>query len=204
MESWRISLVVAGLVTLAGCSGMSASECELADWRAVGYEDGVQGRSTDRFGAHRRNCAKHEVAPDFQEYQAGRAAGLREYCQPARGYREGARGSAYVGVCPADLEPAFLASYNDGRTLYELESAVRTTHSQIQRRKTRMDAIESELADVMSDALASDTSGDDRAALLVKTKQLAEERITLENEVDELEVKLEQREQELEDHRARM
>lgn len=204
MDQWRILLIGAGLAALAGCAGMSANECELADWRAVGYEDGVQGRSTDRFGGHRKNCAKHEVAPDFQAYQAGRDAGLREYCQPARGYREGVRGASYVGVCPADLEPAFLASYNDGRTLYELESAVRSTNAQIKRRKTRMDEIEGELTGVMADALAGDTSGEERAALLVKTKQLAEERVTLANEVDELEAKLDQRQEELDAHRARM
>lgn len=204
MDHWRIPALAAALLALAGCGGMSANECELADWQAVGYEDGVKGSSTDRFGDHRKNCAKHEVAPDFQAYRTGRDAGLREYCQPTRGYREGTRGARYVGVCPADLEPAFLASYYEGRELYELESAVRTTSAQIQRRKTRMDEIEGELTGVMADALTGDTSSEERAALLVKTKQLAEERVTLDNEVDELEVKLEQRREELEAHRARM
>lgn len=204
MNHWRITALVATLAALAGCSGMSASECELADWRAVGYEDGVNGRSTDRFGAHRRNCAKHEVAPDFAAYQAGREAGLREFCQPARGYNLGVGGGTYAGVCPADLEPEFVAAYDEGRQLYELEHAVRSTSSQIQRRKTRMDEIESELASVMTDALTTDVSSDERAALLVKTKQLAEERITLENEVDELEVELAQYREDLEAYRAGM
>jgi len=194
----------ASLATLAGCSGMSANECELADWQAVGYEDGVRGRSTDQFGNLRRNCAKHEVAPDFQAYQTGRAAGLREYCQPVRGFREGSRGANYVGVCPADLEAAFLDSYKEGRTLYELEYAVTSTSAQIKRRKSRMDEIEVELTGVMADALASDTSGDERAALLVKTKQLAEERVTLANEVDDLEDTLEQRQEELDAHRSHL
>lgn len=204
MGHWRILVICAGLVAVAGCGGMSANECELADWQAVGYEDGVQGRSTDRFGTHRKNCAKHEVAPDFQAYQTGRKAGLREYCQPERGYSEGARGAKYVGVCPPDLEPAFLSSYNEGRTLYELEYAVRSTSAQIQRRKSRMDEIEGELTDVMAGALASDTTGEERAALLVKTKQLAEERMTLENEVDELEVKLSRSQDELDSYRGQM
>lgn len=204
MDQWRILALGAALTGLVGCGGMSANECELADWQAVGYEDGVQGRSTDRFGTHRKNCAKHQVAPDFQAYQAGRKAGLREYCQPERGYREGARGVKYVGVCPPDLEPAFLASYNEGRTLFELEHAVRTTTAQIKRRKSRMDEIESELTDVMAGALAGGTTGEERAALLVKTKQLAEERITLENEVDALEAKLSRNQEELDAYRAQM
>jgi len=204
MDHWRILAVSAGLLALAGCGGMSANECELADWRAVGYEDGANGQSTDRFGSYRKRCAKHEVSPDFQAYKSGRNEGLREYCQPANGYREGTRGVRYVGVCPADLEPAFMASYQDGRELYQLESAVRTTSAQIKRRKTRMDEIEGELTGVMADALSNDTSGEERAALLVKTKQLAEERVTLGNEVDELEYKLERRREELEAFRAQM
>jgi hypothetical protein len=31
------------LFALGGCAGMDAEECRTADWRAIGYEDGVQG-----------------------------------------------------------------------------------------------------------------------------------------------------------------
>ena len=43
MRHWQIFTVGASLFSLIGCAGMSANECELADWQAVGYEDGVQG-----------------------------------------------------------------------------------------------------------------------------------------------------------------
>lgn len=204
MRHWQIVPVLAGVMSVLGCSGMSANECELADWRAVGYEDGVQGRSTDRFGTHRKNCAKHEVAPDFQTYQAGRAAGLREYCQPARGFSEGSRGAKYQGVCPAGLEADFLSSYYDGRTLYELEHAVNSTSRQIASRKSRMKDIETEITGVMTGVLADDTSGEERAKLLVETKQLAEERITLEQEVDDLQQQLRVRKEELAEHREQI
>lgn len=204
MHCWKIFAVGAALAILVGCGGMSANECSLADWRAVGYEDGVNGRSTDQFGSYRKNCAKHEVAPDFQTYQSGREAGLQEYCQPQRGFREGARGAKYVGVCPAGLENAFLASYHEGRTLYELEHAVNSTSRQIASRKSRMKEIEKELTGVMADALTDGTSGEERAKLLVETKQLAEERITLENEVDELQVQLRVRKEELAEHREQL
>lgn len=204
MPCWKIFAVTAGVLSLIGCGGMSANECELADWQAVGYEDGANGRSTDRFGSYRKKCAKHEVAPDFQAYQAGRAAGLKEYCQPEKGFREGARGAVYQGVCPADLENAFVASYYDGRTLYELEQAVSSTSRQIAKRKSRMDDIEKELTGVMADALTNDTTGEERAQLLVETKQLAEERIELENEVDDLEQQLRVSKEELAEHREQL
>lgn len=204
MRHWQIFTVGASLFSLIGCAGMSANECELADWQAVGYEDGVQGRSSDKFGSYRKNCAKHEVAPDFRAYQSGREAGLREYCQPTRGFREGSRGAKYVGVCPADLETDFLESYNDGRTLYELEHAVSSAKRQIDHRKSRMKDVESELAQIMASLLIDDTPGEERAALLVETKQLAEERMSLANEVENLQQQLYESQEELDEHRAQL
>ena len=58
-------LVFAGL---GGCASMSSEECENSDWRAVGYEDGSNGYSTDRFGGRRKACAKHGITADFQAY----------------------------------------------------------------------------------------------------------------------------------------
>jgi hypothetical protein len=203
-RQWKVLTVATALLAIAGCSGMSASECELADWRAVGYEDGSRGRSSEVFASHRKNCAKHDVAPDFAAYQSGRESGLREYCQPAKGFREGARGAEYVGVCPADLENAFLDGYYEGRTLYQLEYAVNSTTRQIEARQSRMKRIEIELTEVMAAALANDLPGDQRASLLVQTKQLAEERITLANEVDDLQLQLQTQQEELAAHRSQM
>ena len=199
MQHLRSLAACAALVTLAGCGGMSmsANECELADWRAVGYEDGAQGRSTERFGTYRKSCAEHTVSPNFQAYQSGREAGLREYCHPEKGFREGARGIAYVGVCPADLEVAFYDRYQDGRTLYKMQAAVNSTSRDLQKRRSRMDEIEKELAHSLTDVLLGPTSNEERAVLVVGTKQLAEERIRLENEVERLEVQLSKEEAKL-------
>ena len=51
---------------LAGCStGMGKDECLVADWRTIGYEDGLHGYTADRIGAHRVACAKHQIAPNL-------------------------------------------------------------------------------------------------------------------------------------------
>ncbi|MET0809299.1 MAG: DUF2799 domain-containing protein [Pseudoxanthomonas sp.] len=80
------------ILALSGCATMNKDECLTVDWRTVGYEDGVAGRSGDRIAQHRKACAKHGVAPDLDAYQSGRDQGLREYCQPDNGYQLGARG----------------------------------------------------------------------------------------------------------------
>jgi hypothetical protein len=82
---------------LGACSTMSESECRTVDWRTIGYEDGVGGYSGDRISVHRKACAKYGVSTDLAAYQAGRDDGLREYCQPANGFRVGSHGNEYTG-----------------------------------------------------------------------------------------------------------
>lgn len=211
LATWDIAMghfwglvVSAVALALAGCAGMSANECELANWGAVGYEDGARGRSTDHFGRYRKNCAKHAVAPDFQAYQSGREGGLHEYCQPTRGFQEGARGAKYASVCPANLEAAFLDSYFEGKKLHDLQTAVKSTNHAIAKRKSRMDDIEKELVQVMVGVLYGGTTDVHRATLIVETKQLAEERVRLENEVDDLKDQLSDEREDLAAHREQV
>src|ERR1044072_8358991 len=110
--------VLAGLWTLAGCSSMSANECVATDWRTVGYEDGAAGYSGNHIGKYRKACGKHGLAPDLAQYQSGRDAGLREFCKPMNGFRVGASGSGYGGVCPTGLDAPFLEAYESGRQLH--------------------------------------------------------------------------------------
>ena len=62
--------------------------------------------------------------PDLAEYQAGREQGLREFCKPANGFRVGARGASYGGVCPTELDESFVDAWQSGRQLYVLRSRV--------------------------------------------------------------------------------
>jgi hypothetical protein len=94
-------LVTVTALLLTACStSMTKDECRTVDWRTVGYEDGVAGRPGDRIARHRKDCAEHGVTPDLDAYLAGRAAGLREYCQPNNGYRAGVTGATYYDTCP--------------------------------------------------------------------------------------------------------
>ena len=108
-------LLALGVPVMTGCATMSKSECNTADWRTIGYEDGSAGYSAERMAQHRKACADHGVRLALDDYQDGRQQGLREYCQPQNAYRVGAYGGNYRGVCPADLEPAFMAAYESGR-----------------------------------------------------------------------------------------
>ncbi len=204
MWHWQLTSLGLILLALTGCGGMSASECELADWESVGYADGARGRTVQAFDQRRQSCARHAVAPDFKAYQTGRNAGLIAYCQPAKGYRLGAQGGEYYGVCPGALGAKFYDSYLEGRLLFDLESAVYRTNSQIAANQARMDAIEIQLAENIAAQFSDVVTAERRAILLIQTQQLAEERVTLAGEVDRLEVQLEVQRQELEDYRQEM
>jgi hypothetical protein len=179
-------LIALALVGLSGCASMSGDECATSDWSAVGYEDGSRGYSSDRFGNHRKACAKHGVTADFAAYQAGRNQGLVEFCQPSKGFNLGASGGRYNGVCAADVEPDFLDAYRVGQQLYSLRSSVSSANSQIYAREHEIDDIEIAVRNKEALLISADTTTGDRVLLLADLKRLSERTGELEAEIEML------------------
>jgi len=177
---------IAALLGLSGCASMSADECAVSDWRTIGYEDGSMGYTADRLGNHRKACAKHGVAPDFEAYQAGRREGLRQYCQPSRGFNVGASGARYNGVCPGDMEPDFVSAFNSGHKLYNLRSSVKSATSQINAKNAELDRNAKQIRVVEAGLISRETLAEDRVLLLVDLKELSERSGKLEAEIVEL------------------
>jgi Protein of unknown function (DUF2799) len=194
--------IVTGTALLAGCSSMSANECIATDWRMVGYEDGVVGYSGNRIGAYRKSCGKHGVAPDLSEYQAGREQGLREFCKPVNGFRRGARGNGYNGVCPAELDSAFMDAYQSGRQLHTLRSRVGSTVSEIDSMRNELDNIDKNLISVGARILNLSITHEERAQLLIDSKHMAERKGEIKARIPQLETDLVTYRHELDDYRA--
>ncbi len=190
------------MLALGGCSSMSKNECLTVDWRTVGYEDGVDGYPGDRIAQHRKACAKYGVTTDLVAYQQGREQGLGEYCQPANGYRIGVRGWGYGGVCPANLEPAFVAAFNSGHELYTLQERVSSTINAINYKRNELDQLERGVITSAVAAVSSDSSSQDRANALADTAQQAERIGRLKSEIRELEQYRIQYERDLDAYRA--
>lgn len=169
---------------LAGCaSSMSKDECRTVDWRTVGYEDGVAGQPGDRIGEHRRACADHGITPNLDAYLAGRTAGLREYCQPHNGYRAGVNGHTYFDVCPADLAPAFVAAYDDGRALYVREQKVRDADAAIEYRRREIRRLEDRATESAFDVIDKTATAEQRTQGALDAKQAAERIVQLKREI---------------------
>ena len=137
----RLAALSAAFAALlgAGCASLDRAQCLNADWRAVGLEDGAQGRPLERLGDHRRACAEYGVTPQTDAWLTGHAEGLKSFCTPTRGYSEGRAGRAYAGACPeGPLAASFLAGYRKGRELYDLEHQLQAVREQIRRSKAAL------------------------------------------------------------------
>jgi hypothetical protein len=175
--------VVFVLAGLSGCATMSSDECMTSDWTTIGFEDGVRGYTADRIGKHRKACAKHGVTPDFTAYQAGRDQGLVEYCQPGRGFSVGSSGGRYNGVCSVNQEADFLDAYNAGYHLYTLKSNVNRENSAINSKEHKLEEIDASIHAQELALISSDKTTEERIALLLDLKELAERTGRLQAEI---------------------
>jgi len=197
-------LLAAGSLLLAGCSttSLNEDECRTVDWRTVGYEDGVAGRSGERIGDHRKACAEYGIAPDLEAYRAGRADGLREFCQPHNGYRAGVNGTPYYDSCPADLAPAFVEAYDSGRQLYLRTRRVTDAEAGIEYRRREIVRLEDALARKTFTVVGDTATPEERAQALLDTKQVAERIGRLKAEITDLEKERARAQHELDTYRA--
>jgi hypothetical protein len=182
----RVVSVPVLLLALAGCAGMSEQACLTSDWRTVGFEDGSVGRSEAMIANYRKQCAEHGVQPNLDAYRTGHAQGVEVYCRAGNGFDVGHSGAAYQGVCPTNLEPEFLANYNSGHRLYELESGVRNIDAQIASNNYEQERIRGELTSIAAAMIANDTKPEDRVLMVSHSAELGRRYGELTNETRSL------------------
>lgn len=129
---------------LGACASMSEKECLSANWKDQGYRDGRNGQPLTRVEDHREACSKVGIMPDTQQYLAGRAVGILEYCTPANALQEGRRGRGYRNACPMHLERDFLAYYELGYQVYQAEQRVDSLNRDMQRTQRALDTEKSD------------------------------------------------------------
>ena len=179
--------MLALLALLQGCATLDKDECKLADWRLIGFQDGVAGKSAARVGEYREDCAKHAVVPDLDAYRAGREEGLQQYCIASNGYRLGNAGRSFAAVCPTALEADFREAYNAGRKLYLARSTVNKTHSTIKQRKQTLTTLEDDRAQKLSTLIADGLKADQRVMIIYELNELQQEMDSVEDEIVGLE-----------------
>jgi hypothetical protein len=179
----RTSALLAAALLVQGCATLNKDECMVADWRLIGYQDGVAGKSASAVGTYRKDCAEYAVVPDLDAYQAGRAEGLQEYCKADNGYRLGHAGKGYATVCPAGLEPEFRAAYNEGREIYIARSVVKRTRGRIQQLEHDLSDLENEKQYKLADLVSEGLSANQRVMILYDLSELEKDRDAIEDEL---------------------
>lgn len=194
----RCLILVAFIVAGAGCSsGLTREECQVVDWRSIGYEDGLAGHPQGNISQHRKACAKHGVAMNLAEYRQGWDEGVQQYCQPGNGYRHGRNGRRYSAVCPPALEPAFLDAYREGRKLHDLQAEVRRLSNAVNYRHKRLSELETAILDTGVDLVSPGVSTQQRVLLLDELRRLEQERTDIQEEIPGLEYELARQQEQL-------
>lgn len=122
-----ISILSILAIGLTGCATLSTDECATGDWHKIGIQDGSDGRTVDRFVKHSKACKLDNSDASRALYASGREKGLTKYCTTVRGYREGALGQIYYGVCPSGSSAQFMRGYELGQRIYKAEAQSSTT-----------------------------------------------------------------------------
>jgi hypothetical protein len=169
---YRSSAVLCAMLILAGCAGMDKSQCVTADWRTIGFEDGVVGKNESAIGEYRQDCAEHGVAPNLTAYRRGHAEGAERFCTRNNGFKVGRSGASYQNSCPTPLEPGFLVGFRDGQQLYQLQRAVSSARNALDKQQRELTKMEKDIVV--------------KTELLVADGLKKDERITLLNEIESL------------------
>jgi len=185
------------LLLVQGCASLNKDECLVADWRLIGYQDGVVGKSSSVLGTYRKDCAEYAVVPDLDAYQAGRAEGLLVYCKADNGYRLGKSGRGYPAVCPTHLEADFRAAYNQGREIYLARSAVKQTHTRIHEYQESLQELEEDKTCKLSELVSDGLLSEERILILYEISEIEQQRADLEDEIVALEYELAERQEQL-------
>lgn len=134
-------------VFLGSCATLDEGQCRSGDWQGIGFGDGAAGYPQSRLAEHAKACGKFGITPDAAAYDRGRRDGLVSFCTPRRGFEEGRQGHTYYNVCPAGLEPGFLAGYADGELVAAANRRVSEARSEASSARSRAEDFERQIRD---------------------------------------------------------
>lgn len=104
---------------ISACSTMKSQECVNANWRDIGFNDAIQGR-TVWLESRTQTCAKANLKPNKSAYIAGHREGSIQFCTYKNGYNYGRRNEVRTPICVSpNLSKPFYDGYKEGLSAYE-------------------------------------------------------------------------------------
>ena len=174
----RAATLLLPVLLLAGCATLSPEQCRHADWRQIGFTDGMDGASAARINDHARACAEVGVRPDLDQYLHGREQGLRTYCRPENGFAVGRSGDPANAAadCPEQMKFAFLNEYRRGQEVHLIEAELARRHSRIHHNNRLIRRDNERIAGIREELARKDLPDERRTALLKEFNHLVEQK----------------------------
>lgn len=166
------------LLLLAGCATISQNECQVADWQAIGFQYGSQGKNSTVFEQYRKDCAKYQIKADFKSFQQGYQHGLNEYCSFENGLSTGEGGAHYNNQCPRGRYPHFAKGYHAGLKRYCTYDRGYTLGTEGESAHTHCDETE------FPEFKAGNRAGYARFEVSQNIEKLEDELLTLEDDIE--------------------
>jgi hypothetical protein len=91
---------------------------------------------------------------------------------PARGFSLGRNGKRYNGVCPADLENAFLAAFDEGRAVYQLQKETNQLQQDVRHARSEQETLTQEIETNEALIISDATSPNLRRELIAQNKKI--------------------------------
>jgi vacuolar-type H+-ATPase subunit I/STV1 len=164
------NILILGLAALiSSCSAMSPKECQVADWKTVGYQDALSGNDT-QIADYNQSCAKVNIKPNTQLYMQGYNQGAKVFCTYDNGLTAGKSNQSLSNVCKRpNLEYNFMQGYQKGQKVYAKQQEINTKKQMVDNLNQKIEAIKN------SKAKGSAQDID----LLYREKELADQQISL-------------------------
>lgn len=141
----RLAFYLLVLLGVSSCATMDKSECLQADWQMIGMEDGAAGRQLSYIGTRRKDCAEHGVTPNLDQYNAGRAEGLKQFCTYKNGYRHGSNGNSNSDVCQGALQGPYADGFNKGSEIYGMGKEINQMASHLRSKEAELAGLDEDI-----------------------------------------------------------
>ncbi len=183
-------------LSLIGCASMSEDECLSADWYTIGFEDGSRGYAPNHIGNHRKSCAKHGVTPSFESYSKGHARGLTHYCVPNTAFNLGSEGRIFPQICLSLSTPEMEEAFELGRDAYAVQQEISQLAKTREDLEQESNQLRLELKENEDRIVADETAPEERRRLMRVNRTLEATLASLENELHELELLIQHKQEE--------
>jgi hypothetical protein len=162
---FRFISIAAASMLLSNCANMNESDCINANWQLIGFEDGSLGKNESNIANHRKECAEYGVTPELAAYRKGHYLGSEKFCSKNNGFARGSLGKEYQQNCPTQFEPAFLAGFTDGQTVYGLKQTVAHYEAELKETQKNIEQLEKSIARKNEQMIADGLNREQRIAI---------------------------------------